>query len=44
MFIENLRFFEQKLHLRWPVQTFKMGQKLEFALYELTYYGQKKGP
>jgi hypothetical protein len=30
------------LHPQWPVQTFKMGQKLEFVLYELTYYGQKK--
>jgi hypothetical protein len=27
MFTENLRFFGQILHLQWPAQTSKMGQK-----------------
>jgi hypothetical protein len=32
MFTKNLRFFAQILHLQWPAQTLKMGQKMGSVL------------
>jgi hypothetical protein len=32
IFTNNLRFFGQIWHPQWPVQTPKMGQKMNFVL------------